>query len=94
MLSLTMLKGSRSGLKEPASILLSESLARTLFGEENPLHKTVAIDNTMTVNVTGVYEDMPVGSNFADVQFIAPWALYAASTGGKRSEGRLDQHLV
>ena len=80
MLSLTMLKGSRSGLNEPASILLSESLAKALFGEENPLYKTLAIDNTMTVNVTGVYEDMPAGSNFADVQFIAPWSLYAAST--------------
>ena len=81
MLSLTMLKGSRSGLKEPASILLSASLARALFGETNPLHKTLAIDNAMTVNVTGVYEDLPAGSSFADVQFIAPWALYAASTG-------------
>ena len=81
MLSLTMLKGSRDGLKEPASILLSESLARTLFGETNPLHKTLAIDNTMTVNVTGVYQDLPAGSSFAEVQFIAPWALYAASTG-------------
>ncbi|MBD2755204.1 ABC transporter permease [Spirosoma validum] len=81
MLSLTMLKGSRDGLKKPASILLSESLAKTLFGETNPINKSLAIDNTMTVNVTGVYQDLPTGSSFADVQFIAPWALYAASTG-------------
>ena len=80
MLSLTMHRGSRAGLTEPASILLSESLAKALFGEVDPLHKTLTIDNTMTVNVTGVYEDMPVGSSFADVQFIAPWDLYAAST--------------
>ncbi|SOD79039.1 ABC transporter permease [Spirosoma fluviale] len=80
MLSLTMRRGSRAGLTEPASILLSASLAKTLFGEENPLHKTLTIDNTMTVNVTGVYDDLPAGSSFADVQFIAPWDLYAAST--------------
>ncbi|MEZ0541361.1 ABC transporter permease [Fibrella arboris] len=80
MLSLTMLRGSRAGLVEPASILLSASLATALFGDTNPLNKTLTLDNTMTVNVTGVYEDMPVGSSFADVQFIAPWALYATST--------------
>lgn len=80
MLSLTMLNGSRDGLKEPASILLSSSLARALFGDTDPLHKTLTLDNTMTVNVTGVYEDIPAGNSFADVQFIAPWALYAAST--------------
>ncbi|CCH52450.1 Macrolide export ATP-binding/permease protein macB [Fibrisoma limi BUZ 3] len=80
MLSLTMLKGSRDGLKEPGSILLSASVAQALFGDANPLHKTLTLDNTMTVNVTGVYEDIPAGNSFDDVQFIAPWALYAAST--------------
>ncbi|GAB3279509.1 ABC transporter permease [Larkinella harenae] len=80
MLSLKMLKGSQDGLKDPASILLSESLARTLFGDANPLQKTLSIDNSMTVRVTGIYQDLPYGSSFADVEFIAPWDLYAAST--------------
>ncbi|MBO0930842.1 FtsX-like permease family protein [Fibrella aquatilis] len=81
MLSLKMLKGSLDGLTEPASILLSASVAEALFGEANPLHKTITIDNTMTVSVTGVYEDIPTGNSLADVLFIAPWDLYAASTG-------------
>ena len=80
MLSLTMLKGSRAGLQEPASIFLSASVARALFGDTNPLHKTLILDNTMTVSVTGVYEDIPAGNTFDDVQFIAPWDLYTAST--------------
>ena len=80
MLSLKMVNGSRDGLREPASILLSESVAKALFGAANPLHKTLTIDDAMTVNVTGVYEDIPAGNSFADVQFIAPWSLYAAST--------------
>ncbi|GAB4044078.1 ABC transporter permease [Spirosoma jeollabukense] len=80
MLSLTMLRGSRDGLKEPASIFLSASVARALFGETNPLNRTLTLDNTMTVSVTGVYEDIPAGNAFDDVQFIAPWDLYAAST--------------
>ncbi|MEZ0484598.1 ABC transporter permease [Fibrella aquatica] len=80
MLSLTMLRGSRDGLKEPASILLSASLAKALFGDTDPLNKTLMLDNTMTVNVTGVYADIPTGDTFDDVQFLAPWDLYAAST--------------
>ncbi|MGC5198765.1 ABC transporter permease, partial [Aphanothece microscopica] len=34
----------------------------------------------MTVSVTGVYEDLPAGSSFADVHFIAPWELYVSAT--------------
>jgi hypothetical protein len=64
MLSLKMLKGSRDGLKEPGSILLSESVALALFGEENPLHKTLAIDNTMTVEVTGAVPYVALASAF------------------------------
>jgi putative ABC transport system permease protein len=80
MLSLKMIKGSREGLNDPSSILLSESVANALFGKTDPLHKVLKIDNAMTVKVTGIYEDLPVGSSFADVRFIAPWDLYAAST--------------
>ena len=80
MLSLKMLHGSRAGLTEPASILLSESMAEVLFGTANPLHKTLTVDDAMTVSVTGVYEDLPAGSSFEDVNFIAPFALYAAMT--------------
>lgn len=80
MLSLKMLKGSPNGLNDPASILLSESVANDLFGNANPLNKMLTIDNAMTVKVTGVYEDIPAGNTFADVRFIAPWSVYAAST--------------
>jgi len=80
MFSLVMRQGSRDGLREPGSILLSESAARAVFGNGNPLHRTLTIDNTMTVKVTGVYEDIPAGNSLSDVQFIAPWDLYSAST--------------
>lgn len=80
MLSLKMLKGSLNGLTKPASILLSASLAKTLFGDADPLRKTLTIDDVMTVSVRGVYEDIPDGNSLADVRFIAPWDLYAAST--------------
>jgi len=39
MLTLKMLKGTRGGLKDPASILLSASTAKALFGEMDPIDK-------------------------------------------------------
>ena len=76
MLSLKMLKGTRDGLKEPASILLAESLAKALFEEEDPLDKMIKIDNNLDVKVTGVYEDFPQNTSLNDVLFMAPWQLY------------------
>ncbi len=72
MLSLNMLKGTRAGLKDPSSILLSESVAKALFGDEEPVGKLMKIDNKLNVKVTGVYEDLPYNSNFKDMTFIAP----------------------
>ncbi|GAB4014200.1 ABC transporter permease [Spirosoma migulaei] len=79
MLTLTMLKGTRSGLREPASILLSESVAKTYFGDSDPVGKLMKIDNRLDVKVTGVYQDLPHNSDFKDLAFIAPWDLYLNS---------------
>lgn len=76
MLSLRMLSGSYDGLKDPASIMLSASLARSLFGDENAMDKIVRIDNRLNVKVTGVYEDLPENTSFRDMHFLAPWELY------------------
>jgi putative ABC transport system permease protein len=75
MLSLKMLKGNRSGLKDPNAILLSESASKALFGDKNPINKVVKIDNKYNVKVTGVYEDLPNNSSFNNLAFIAPWEL-------------------
>ncbi|GAB3265829.1 ABC transporter permease [Larkinella harenae] len=79
MLSLKMLRGTRAGLTDPASVLLSASVAKNLFGDVDPLDKTVKIDNRLNVRVTGVYEDLPYNTEFRDLTFIAPWDLYVAS---------------
>lgn len=79
MLTLKMLEGTRTGLKDPHSILISESLANTLFGDEDPMNKVMQIDNKMEVKVTGIYKDMPANSTFASLAFIAPFKLYLDS---------------
>ena len=79
LLTLHMLSGMRTGLKEPGSILLSESVAKAYFGDADPVGKQMKIDSKLDVNVTGVYEDFPHNSDFKDVSFIAPWTLYLSS---------------
>lgn len=79
MLTLKMLKGTRSGLKDPASIMLSASTARALFGDADPMDKLIKINNQSDVKVTGVYEDLPYNSAFRALAFMAPWELYISS---------------
>ncbi|MBC8112346.1 MAG: ABC transporter permease [Verrucomicrobia bacterium] len=90
MLSLKMLKGTRNGLKEPYSILLSQSTAKAIFGEADPMEKTITINKALKydVKVTGVYEDLPYNSTFNEVNFLLPWELYLITNDWiKKMEG-------
>ena len=79
MLTLKMISGTRDGLKDPYSILLSESAAKDVFGDVSPLGQTILMNDKLEVKVTGVYEDLPRNSSFYDLTFIAPWELYVTS---------------
>jgi ABC-type antimicrobial peptide transport system permease subunit len=87
MLTLKMLRGSRAGLTDPHSILLSASTARALFGDANPLNKTLRLDNQLDAKVTGVYEDLPRNTEFYEVEFFAPFELYAIANPGVKEQG-------
>jgi putative ABC transport system permease protein len=76
MLSLRMVRGSRNGLRGPSSLLLSESVARALFGDGDPMGKTIMLDNKVGFLVAGVYADLPLNSSFHDVAFMAPWDFF------------------
>lgn len=76
MFSLKMLRGKWRSLDDPSSIFLSESMAKAYFGNEDPINKIVKIDNMPVVKVTGVYQDFPRNSSFADLQFMSTWALF------------------
>ncbi len=76
MLSLKMLNGTRSALQDNHTIILSQSTAKALFGDSDPMNKVIKIDNKFDVKVTGIYEDLPYNSDFKELTFIAPWQLY------------------
>lgn len=79
MLSLKMIKGDWDGLKNPNSIVLSQSTAEVFFGEHDPIGEIMKIGNALDVIVRGVYKDLPFNSKFKEVKFIAPWDLYVNS---------------
>src|SRR6185312_2167433 len=85
MFTLKMLAGSRSGLTDRSSILLSQSTANALFGATDPVNKVIKLDNKDAFKVSGVYEDMPRNTTLHDVEFIGPWDYFIHSPGNERS---------
>ncbi|MCF0053232.1 ABC transporter permease [Dyadobacter sp. LJ53] len=80
MLSLKMLKGDlKTALKDPGSVVISESVAKALFGNEDPLNKTLKLDIKKNVKVTGVYEDIPFNSEFNELNLLLTWNDYLLS---------------
>jgi putative ABC transport system permease protein len=79
MLSLKILEGSAGSLNDPSSVLLSQSAAKAVFGDADPLNRVIKIDKEMDAKVTGVYQDLPKNSSFGDLSFIAPWQMLAIS---------------
>jgi putative ABC transport system permease protein len=76
MLTLKMKSGDITALKDPSSILLTESLAKALFGDVDPINKMVKLDNKTSVKVAGVYEDLPHNSSMYPVKFLLSWLKY------------------
>ncbi|MBD3275197.1 MAG: FtsX-like permease family protein [Candidatus Marinimicrobia bacterium] len=64
--SFTLVQGDPgSVLKNPRSVVLTESTARRYFNQENPLGKMVRMDNEGDAyQVTGVVQDVPENSHF------------------------------
>ncbi|ASU36241.1 ABC transporter permease [Mucilaginibacter xinganensis] len=85
MLTLSMNKGLINALKDPSSILLTQSVSQAFFGDENPVGKIIKLDGT-NLKVGGVYQDLPANTTFSNVAFIAPWELYANSGDVQQSK--------
>jgi putative ABC transport system permease protein len=81
MLGLKMIRGDYSALKNPGSVVISESLAKALFGAADPLNKALKLDIKKDVKVTGVYEDIPFNSSFNELYLILPWSDYLQAEG-------------
>jgi putative ABC transport system permease protein len=73
---------SKTALKEPFSIVLSQSLAHKLFGGESPIGKAIQCSsNSYSLHVTGVVEDAPGNSTISYQAFVSFQTLYHLKTG-------------
>lgn len=62
----------------PLSIVLSEDLAKKLFGNEDPLGKMVKVDNVTPIKVTGVVRKIPTNSTI-QFDFLLPYQIAPAN---------------
>ena len=60
-----LVRGSeKAALSDPHSVLLTQSMARKYFGQEDPMGKTLTLNTGLQFTVTGVLEDPPRTSHF------------------------------
>ena len=78
LLTLQMLKGNIDGLKDPSSVLLSASVAKSLFGNADPLNNVVRIDNQDNYKVAGVYRDLPHNTTLNEAKIFLSWNKYVS----------------
>lgn len=50
-------------LKDKLTCIVSESMAKKIFGNENPIGKTLYVNEGMPHEVTGIYKDIPSNSH-------------------------------
>lgn len=73
MFEFPLVAGSHNeALKDPMSIVLSASLAKILFGEEDPIGKQVRLEDEGTLQVTAIVKDVPENSSF-QFDYLATW---------------------
>ncbi|WP_324759463.1 ABC transporter permease [Sphingobacterium thalpophilum] len=67
-----IVKGAKSkALSEPNSIVLTEGFSKSIFGNDNPIGKTVIIKNERPYKVTAVMQDLPSYTDF-DFKYLIP----------------------
>ncbi|MDR2234241.1 MAG: ABC transporter permease [Tannerella sp.] len=65
MFSFPLLLGNAAtALNDPLSVILTEKTAKRLFGSDDPMGKSVLINNKDLMNVTGILKDIPKNTVF------------------------------
>jgi len=64
-----------SALTRPNSIVITKELAQTVFGNTDPMGKTITRNNQLPLIVTGIIDNVPVNSSF-QFDFVIPWVLF------------------
>ncbi|HXB44250.1 MAG TPA: ABC transporter permease, partial [Puia sp.] len=75
MFSFPLLKGDAAqALTGNYDMVITEQLAKKLFGNADPIGQTVRIDSNANFTVKGVLKDLPNNTSF-DFEYLLPWAF-------------------
>jgi ABC-type antimicrobial peptide transport system permease subunit len=77
-----MLKGDpASALNGTNSIVLTEKTAKSLFGDEEAIGKSIKVDNKENFTVTGILKDLPANSSI-DFEYLLPYDVVIRNRKG------------
>lgn len=80
MFTFPLTEGSQDEqLKNVYSISITQQLAKRFFGNEDPIGKTIRINDADNFTVTGIIKDLPSNTAF-DFEYLLPWE-YLKKTG-------------
>ena len=74
MFSFPFKKGNpQTALNNVYSIVVTEKMAKKMFGNEDPMNKQIRIDSN-SFTVTGILKDLPTNTSFT-FEYLLPWEL-------------------
>ena len=83
--SFNLIKGDkRTALREPNSVVITETMAKKYFGNEDPLGEMLKMDNDQ-FKITGLMEDVPENSHFRFSNLIS-FSTWSSHPNNKRGE--------
>ena len=68
-------------LKKPHTILLSETLTKKYFGDENPIGKEILVERTTPYMIEGIFKDIPSNATLT-FEYLMPMNDYIDQTMG------------
>lgn len=76
ILSFPLVKGNKDiALNNTYNMVVTESFAKSLFGDEDPMNKVVIIDSIHNFTVTGVLKDLPNNTRFK-FDYLLPFSYF------------------
>lgn len=74
MFDFPLLIGDKNqALRRPTDVVITQSLAKKLFGDEDAMGKTLKIESDDVFTVSGVLADLPSNTNFDGIEYLMPW---------------------
>ena len=80
-----------TALNNPNDIVITQKLSKQLFGNEDPLGKTIRLDNKYDFNVSAVMKDLPNNTEF-DFEYLLPWSFMHVRNEDDSSWGNNSTH--